>query len=214
VGTELKVPGRRDGAESQVHAALVEVLGVGVLLRGASGVGKSECALELVRRGHRLVSDDVVRLRVTKAAEEDAARVLHDPDAAPGEAKHILLGWGPVLIRHYIEIRGIGLLYVPDLYGRESVLDEARVELICQLEQWQEGAEYERIGLSRPREVMAGVPIPALTLPVHPARNIATLVEVGVRDHLQRGRGVNAARRLDARMKEAAEREADGGDET
>jgi len=207
------MPGGRNAAESQVHASLVEVLGVGVLLRGASGVGKSECALELVRRGHRLVSDDLVRLRMEEAEKKDAARVRRDPDADPGEAEHILLGRGPALIRHYIEIRGIGLLYVPDLYGRESVLEEARVELICQLEQWREGAEYERIGLSRPREVLAGVPIPALTLPVHPARNLATLVEVGVRDHQQRCQGVNAARRLDARMREAAGRQAGPGDE-
>lgn len=168
--------------EFQVHGALVQVLGVGVLLRGPSGVGKSECALELVHRGHRLVADDVVRIRDCEGGE-------------PG-----LLGRAPDLIRHYMEIRGIGLLYIPDLYGPDSVSMEARIELICHLEQWREEADYERVGLERPSELLAGVAIPKLVLPVRPARSMATLVEVAVRDQLQRRRGINAALRLDEQL--------------
>ena len=116
--------------ESQIHGALVDVMGVGVLLVGPSGIGKSECALELIRRGHRLVADDLVRLRQT----EDGER---------------LVGTAPELIRHFIEIRGIGLLYVPDLYGEEAVLVEGEVALLIRLEAWRNDAEYERVGLER-----------------------------------------------------------------
>lgn len=165
----------------QVHAALVQVLGVGVLLRGASGIGKSETALELVSRGHRLVADDVVRLRTAGGA---------------------LVGSGPELIRHHVEIRGIGILDVPDLFGPAAVLDETRVELVCQLEQWQPGAAYDRVGLERATEEFLGVALPCLLLPVRPSGSMATLVEVAVRDHLRRPCMGSAAARLDARLRD------------
>lgn len=167
--------------ESQVHGALILVLDVGVLLLGPSGIGKSECALELVRRGHALVADDVVRLERS------------------GEGR--LLGSAPELIRHYMEIRGIGLLHIPDLYGPESVRQESSIELVCHLERWREGAEYERVGFERPAEQLCGVEVPALVLPVRPAGNMATLIEVAVRDQLQRRTGVSAPARLDARIR-------------
>jgi len=131
--------------EIQAHGALIDVLDVGVLLLGKSGVGKSECALELVSRGHRLVADDVVRIR-----------------SVPGETGEpgTLVGQAPERIRHYMEIRGIGLLYIPELYGADSVRAEATIDLLCRLEVWQEGVEYERIGLERPRELLAGVSVP------------------------------------------------------
>jgi len=166
--------------EIQRHGALIDVFDVGVLLLGKSGVGKSESALELVTRGHRLVADDVVRVR---------------------EAGGRLQGRAPERIRHYIEIRGIGLLYVPELYGEDSVLPEASVDLICRLESWREDVDYERVGIERPRETLAGVSVPALVLPVRPARNVATLIEVAARDHLRRRAGSNAAERLDERLR-------------
>ncbi len=169
-----------DEREIQAHGALIDVLDTGVLLLGKSGVGKSECALELVSRGHRLVADDVVRVR-----EQDG----------------VLWGRAPERIRHYMEIRGIGLLYIPELYGPESVRDESPVDLMCRLEAWRHGADYERVGIDRPQESLAGVSIPALVLPVRPARNMATLVEVAVRDHARRQAGSNAAARLDARLR-------------
>jgi HPr kinase/phosphorylase len=167
--------------EIQAHGALIDVLGVGVLVMGPSGVGKSECALELVAHGHRLVADDVVRIR---------------------DDNGVLRGHAPERIRHYMEIRGIGLLYIPELYGPESVRDESSVDLLCRLEPWRAGADYERVGIERPHEELAGVSIPTLVLPVRPARNMATLVEVAVRDHQRRAAGSNAAARLDARMRE------------
>jgi len=173
--------------EIQVHGGLVEILGVGVLLRGASGIGKSECALELVQRGYRLVADDVVKIDVVAPEQEGGAPVL--------------LGRAPELIRHYMEIRGIGLVCVPDLYGPDSVLLEARIDLVCRLERWQEGAAYERIGLERETELLGEIAMPTVVLPVRPARSMATLVEVAARDHLQRLAGVNAAQRLDDRLR-------------
>jgi len=163
----------------QVHGALVEVLKVGVLLLGPSGVGKSETAVELVSRGHKLAADDVVELRVV------AGR---------------LRGRAPELIRYHLELRGLGILCLPDLFGPDSVCEESPVDLICRLEPWREETDYERVGLERPRESWQGVEIPTLVLPVRPAASLATLVEVAVRDHLHRKVRGSAAARLDARL--------------
>lgn len=170
--------------ETRTHAALVEVHGLGVLLVGPSGIGKSECALELVARGHRLVADDVVCLR-------------REPD---GSGVGRLVGRAPDLIRHYMEIRGIGILYVPELFGEGAVREEATVELVCRLERWREDAQYERVGLERPTEDWLGVAVPALLLPVRPAGNMATLVEVGARNASLHRSGPTAARRLEDRF--------------
>jgi HPr kinase/phosphorylase len=163
----------------------VEVLGVGALLRGPSGVGKSETALELIRRGHRLVADDVVELWAEAGA---------------------LSGAAPALIRHHVEIRGLGILYVPELFGPDSVRERCAVGLVCRLEHWREEAEYERVGFARPTEEILGVTLPAPLLPVRPAGNMATLVEVAVRDHRLRAAGVVAAERLDERVQEESRR--------
>jgi HPr kinase/phosphorylase len=161
--------------ETQIHGVLCEVLGVGILLLGPSGIGKSECALELVARGHRLVADDVVRLRCEGGS---------------------VLGSAPKRIRHYTEIRGLGLLYVPDLYGPDAVEDEGPVDVVVRLERWREGAEYERVGLERPQDELCGVSLPSLVLPVRPATSMATLMEVVARDHRSRRRGEPAVLRL------------------
>ena len=163
-----------------IHGALVDVGGVGVLLHGPSGVGKSECALELVSRGHRLVADDVVELE----RHEGAVR-----------------GQAPERIRHHLEIRGLGILYVPDLYGADRVLDSTGVDLICHLERWREGADYDRLGLDRQREEIQGVDLPSLRLPARPGGSMATIVEVAAREHRTRGPGVSAAARLDERLR-------------
>ncbi|MBM4336837.1 MAG: hypothetical protein FJ108_13150 [Deltaproteobacteria bacterium] len=166
-------------APARMHGSLVEVGGVGVLLLGGSGIGKSECALELVMRGHRLVADDVV---------------LIGPDEAGGPA-----GWSPELVRHYLELRGIGIVHVPSLFGPGSVADRARIELVVRLESWGAG-EVERIGLERRTEDVAGFRVEVLHLPVAPGRNIASLVEVGARNHVLRSRGKSGAEELDARV--------------
>jgi HPr kinase/phosphorylase len=168
----------------RAHGALVDVQGVGVLLLGPSGIGKSECALELVRRGHRLAADDVVVL---------------DRD---GEGR--LVGSAPESIRHHMELRGIGIVYVPDLYGPEAVVDRVEVGLACRFETWRPDLEVERVGLERLVERWEGVEVPSLVIPARPAASLATLVEVAVRDHLLRRRGRSAARRLDARLRREA----------
>ncbi|MCP3983833.1 MAG: hypothetical protein GY723_05560 [bacterium] len=165
----------------RIHAVLVRVHGVGVLIRGPSGVGKSETALELIQRGHCLVADDVVEIEVG----DDG----------------FLTGGSPELIRHHMEIRGIGLLYVPELFGEKAVVDRARIELICRMEHWRDGEAYERIGHDRPRERVAGLELPAVILPVRPSGSMATLVEVAVRDHLQRSLHGSAAERFDQRFR-------------
>lgn len=171
--------------ETQVHGALVEVLGLGVLIRGPSGIGKSETALELVVRGHRLVADDVVRLRACRSGT--------------------LRGRAPELIRHHVEIRGIGILYLPELYGAEAVREEAEVGLACRLEPWRRDVEYDRVGWTRSTERVGGVELPSVLLPVRPSGNMATLVEVAVRDLKRRREGPSAAQRLDARLRGPAE---------
>jgi len=171
---------------SQLHGALVEVLGAGVLLLGPSGVGKSECALELVTRGHRLVADDVVRLE--------------------SSSEGVLVGRAPELIRHHMEIRGIGIFDVPRLYGPDSVADATTVELVCRIAPWKEGRVFERVGLERAVEIVAGRELPAVVLPARPSGNMATLVELAMREHQDRRGGDSAARRLDERVREAARR--------
>lgn len=172
---------------ARAHGALVEVEGLGVLLLGPSGIGKSECALELVRRGHRLVADDVVVL------ERDA------------EGR--LFGTAPEIIRHHMELRGIGIVYLPDLFGPEAVRDRAEIGLGCRLAEWRPDLEVERVGLDRPTEEWGGVALPVLLLPARPAGSLATLVEVAVRDHLQRRAGRSAPHRLDDRLRAEAGRE-------
>ena len=166
---------------TRVHGALLEVHQVGILLRGRSGVGKSECALELVSRGHRLVADDVVEL-------------------AMGEDGRVV-GRSPERIRHHMEIRGLGILYIPDLFGPESVAESVSVDLVCELDQWRGGSHYDRLGLERTSIDLLGVEIPRLVLPARPGGSMATVVEVGAREHRRRQDGVNSAARLDARLR-------------
>lgn len=178
--------------ERQIHGSLVEVRGLGVLILGPSGVGKSECVIELVRRGQRLVADDVVRLRETPDGER-------------------LIGWSPEHIRHYIEVRGLGLLCVADLFGRDATLDECEVAFIVRLAEYAPGTSFERIGLERQRESLFGVEIPSVVLPVHAGSNLATLVDLAIRDWQLRLRGINAARRLDEGLRTRDRREPGDG---
>lgn len=154
---------------------------MGVLLLGPSGIGKSECALELVRRGHRLVADDVVEV------ERNGA----------GEA----IGRPQPRLGHHLEMRGLGIVSVPDLFGPDSVCDSARIDLICRLDAPGPDREWERVGIERPTEALADVAIPRVTLPARPGSNIATVVEAAARDQALRRQGINAAERFDARLK-------------
>jgi HPr kinase/phosphorylase len=180
-----------------VHGVLLDVHGVGVLLLGPSGIGKSECALELIARGHTLVADDVVELRREKSGPEGENR--DDPVLEP-ELEPVLYGRAHERIRHYMDIRGLGIIYIPDLFGPGAVREEMRIDLLCRLRDWAEGGEYERIGLERQTEELEGVRLPRLILPARPGGNMATIVDVAAREHRQRTAGESAASRLDAQL--------------
>lgn len=166
-------------AEASLHGVLVDVSGVGVLLVGESGTGKSECALDLVTRGHRLVADDVVEVW------RDGSDVL---------------GRGPARIRHHMEIRGLGIINIRDLFGLAAVRDHHRIDVVIRLEAWRPDEEYDRLGLTQRTHVLLGVEVPMLRIPVSVGRNVAILVEVAARNHLLKGMGVHAARALTASL--------------
>jgi len=172
-------------ARGVIHGVLMDILGLGVLVIGESGIGKSECALDLVVRGHRLVADDAVEIR--------------------SRAQSFVLGSCPELTRHHIEVRGLGLINVQDLFGVASTRTSKRVELVVQLERWEHGREYDRLGLDESYYELLGIRIPMIRMPVAPGRNIAILVEVAARNQLLRARGHHAARRLVERLNEQLE---------
>jgi HPr kinase/phosphorylase len=178
------------------HGVLLDILGLGVLLTGESGIGKSECALDLVVRGHRLVADDTVEIRCRDQS--------------------ILIGTCPELTRHHVEIRGLGLVNVTDLFGVSATRSSKRIELVVHLERWESGREYDRLGLDSAGMEILGVRIPYVTMPVAPGRNLAMLVEVAARNQLLRTRGRHAARllaeRLERRLEQLADREPDTSD--
>ncbi|MBR0463980.1 MAG: HPr kinase/phosphorylase [Clostridia bacterium] len=175
--------------QTTMHGVLVEVYGVGVLLTGESGVGKSEAALELVKRGHRLVADDVVNIR--KVSEN---RVV-------GEA--------PEAIRHLMEIRGIGIINVATMFGIGSVLSSRTVNIVVHLEHWVEGKNYDRLGLETPTTDILGVSVPWLLLPIRPGRNVAVVLEVASRNLVLRQQGYSAAQEMENRMKAQISRAAE-----
>jgi HPr kinase/phosphorylase len=165
-----------------LHAVLMDVLGLGVLIAGESGIGKSECALDLIVRGHRLVADDTVEVRRRQES--------------------ILIGICPELTRHHMELRGLGVINVKDLFGIASTRSSKRVELVVQLERWDPTREYERLGLDDYFFDILGLRVPLVRMPVAPGRNIAILIEVAARNQLLRSRGHHAARALAERLEE------------
>lgn len=167
--------------KKSVHGVLIEVYGLGVLLMGSSGIGKSETALDLVTRGHRLVSDDVVELtRVNRTIE----------------------GESPELTRHFMEIRGVGILDIERLYGVGSVKQSQELDLVIELEGWESGKTYDRLGFEETYTEVLGVNIPTITIPMKPGRNIAMIIEVATRNLIQKKLGYNAAIELNKRVLE------------
>lgn len=162
------------------HGVLVEVYGEGVLILGESGVGKSETALELVKRGHRLIADDLVEIR--KVSDTT------------------LLGNAPDIIRHFIEIRGIGILDVKNLYGMGSVKMLENINLVISLELWDEKKHYDRLGIDDEYTEILGIKVPSLNIPVRPGRNLAIIVEVAAMNNRQKKMGYNAARWMTERV--------------
>jgi HPr kinase/phosphorylase len=163
-----------------LHGVLMDILGLGVLIVGDSGIGKSECALDLIVRGHRLVADDTVEVR------------------RRGETT--LIGTCPELTRHHMEVRGLGVINIRDLFGVAATRSAKRVELVVRLERWDPDREYERLGIDENTFDLFGVKVPLISMPVAPGRNLAILVEVAARNQLLRSRGLNAARDLAARL--------------
>jgi HPr kinase/phosphorylase len=171
-----------------VHAVLMDILGLGVLIAGDSGIGKSECALDLIVRGHRLVADDTVEVRRRQET--------------------ILIGTCPELTRHHMELRGLGVINIKELFGIASTRSSKRIELVVQLERWDPAREYERLGLDDEFYDLLGLRVPLLRMPVAPGRNIAILVEVAARNQLLRARGHHAARELADRLEQTLRAEA------
>ena len=159
-----------------IHGVLVDVYGEGVLIMGESGIGKSEAALELIRRGHRLVSDDAVDIR--KVSERT------------------LVGSAPDITKHFIELRGIGIVDVKNLYGVESVKDTQSIDLVIKLETWDRERQYDRIGLNEEYTEFLGNKVVCHSVPVRPGRNLAVIVEAAAVNHRQKKMGYNAAQEL------------------
>lgn len=165
-----------------IHGVLVDVYGIGVLIMGESGIGKSEAALELIKRGHRLVSDDVVEIR--KVSDET------------------LVGRAPDITRHFIELRGIGIVDVKMLYGVQSVRETQNIDLVITLEDWDRDKEYDRLGLEQQYTEFLGNKVVCHQLPIRPGRNLAIIVETAAINHRQKSMGYNAAQELYKRVQQ------------
>jgi HPr kinase/phosphorylase len=169
--------------QTSVHGVLIDVLGVGILLLGKSGIGKSEAALDLVLRGHRLVADDIVEIR---------KRV---PDT--------IYGSGSEIIKHHMEIRGLGIINIKDLFGIAAVRDQKKIELVVELVEWNEEEEYDRLGVEDLRHSILDVAVPMLRVPIRPGRNITTIIEVAARNLLLKYQGKHSAREFQDRLNRA-----------
>ena len=167
------------------HGVLLDIYGVGVMITGDSGIGKSEVAIELIMRGHRLVADDAVELRMVS---------------------NQLIGTAPEVIRHYIELRGIGVLDVRQLFGMRAIKLESELDLVVHFEPWDDTKFYDRLGIEDHYTEILGVQVPIVTIPVRPGRNLASIVEVASMNNRHRRVGYNAAEELARRVDQRADR--------
>ena len=165
-----------------IHGVLVDIYGEGVLITGESGIGKSEAAIELIRRGHRLVTDDVVEIRKIN--------------------EHKLMGSSPEITRHFIELRGIGIIDVKTLYGVECVKEEQQIDIVIQLEDWHKDADYDRLGIEDEYTEILGNKVVCHSVPIRPGRNLAVICETAAVNHRQKKLGYNAAQELYRRVHE------------
>ncbi len=165
------------------HGVLIEVYGEGILLLGDSGVGKSETAIELVKRGHRLIADDAVEIKKVSATT--------------------LVGRAPDIIRHYVELRGIGIVDVRRLFGMGAVKETEKIDLVINLENWQQGKMYDRLGLESDTIDILGIKIPNIVLPVCPGRNLSVVIEVAAMNNRQKRMGYNTAEEFNKRLMES-----------
>ena len=173
---------------STLHGVLIDVLGIGVLLQGKSGVGKSECALEMILRGYRLVADDIIRVRF--------------------KLPSVVFGEGMDLLNYHMEIRGLGILNIKHLFGVAAIRERKKIDLVVELVRWEEGREYDRLGVDEKTFDIHGVKLPFVRIPVAPGRNISTIIEVAARNQLLKEMGYHSAREfqelLEKRMAETA----------
>lgn len=167
-----------------MHGVLLEIFGMGVIITGKSGIGKSEIALELIKRGHRLVADDAVEIK---------------------KIDEMLRGTSPALIKHFMEIRGIGIIDITMLYGVGAVKTWEMIDLLVELEDWNDQKEYDRLGIDENKINILGIDIPKVTMPVRPGRNLAMIVEVAARNTRMKQFGHNAAEELDNKLREEIE---------
>lgn len=169
-----------------IHAVMVDVYGEGVLITGESGIGKSEIALELIKRGHRLVSDDCVDIKKINADE--------------------LIGSAPEVTRHFIELRGIGIINAKDLFGYGSVKDSQKIDMKINLTKWTKDTEFDRMGLEDNYDMILDTKVPLYNIPVSPGRNVAIIIECAAMNHRQKMTGVNAAEELQRRVEDRMRR--------
>lgn len=174
---------KRLAPTATIHGVLVDVYGVGMLITGGSGIGKSETALELVKRGHRLIADDAVEIRQTSDNQ--------------------LFGSAPDLIRHLLEIRGLGILNVMTLFGAGAVRNSTNINLVVKLENWQQDKQYDRLGLDEEKTKIIETDVPLLTVPVRPGRNLAVILEVAAMNYRLKRMGYNAALQFTNKLTEA-----------
>ena len=167
-------------ATTSIHGVLMDVFGVGVLILGKSGIGKSECALDLILRGHRLVADDMVYIQ------------RRSPSS--------VFGNGFEVIQHHMEIRGLGIINIRSLFGVEAIRERKKIELVLELMEWDTHQEYDRLGFEEEKYSILGVELPMLRIPVTPARNLTTIIEVAARNHLLKTMGYNSALELEKKL--------------
>lgn len=178
-------PGNKSPKEKiTLSGGLLQILGLGVLIKGDSGIGKSESALELITRGARFISDDVTRIEKTKSGK--------------------LIGRSPFLSRNFMEIRGLSIINIKQIFGKKNLSKKSEIELVVQLKRWEQGKKYDRLGLeSREKYEILGVIIPQVSIPVAPGRNIATLIEVACKVHILRKKGYHAPEEIASRLDHA-----------
>jgi HPr kinase/phosphorylase len=165
---------------SSIHGVLIDVFGVGVLILGKSGIGKSECALDLILRGHRLVADDMVHIQKQSSSS--------------------LIGRGFDVIQHHMEIRGLGIINIRSLFGVEAIREQKKIELVIELMEWDTQQEYDRLGFEDEKYAILDVELPMLRIPVTPARNLTTIIEVAARNHLLKVMGYDSALEFEKKL--------------
>lgn len=171
-------------SRATIPGGLIRIFGLGVLIKGDSGIGKSESALELISRGHKLISDDVTQVMETKSGK--------------------LIGQSPPLSRYFMEIRGLGIINIKEIFGEKAIGRKSELNIIIHLKKWEEGIEYDRLGLKFPQDTtILGQKIPQINIPVGPGRNIATLIEIACKVHILRQKGYFAPHELTRKLKRA-----------